>query len=152
MINAQVLVDFKIWKIIIKNPEKQVKYLLNKFPNTYKFSKKKVYFSVLLTNNTKIRLLNKKFRKINKPTDILSFPFFEKKNLKKNMKNRKIYLGDIIISYEEFYKINKKNLKDGFIKILIHGFLHLLNYDHKSNKDYKIMRNIEDKIFQKVKG
>ena len=58
----------------------------------------------------------------------------------------------MVISYEEFSKKNKKNYLDGFIKIIIHGFLHLLNFDHKLDKDYKIMNSIENKIYQKVKG
>ena len=92
------------------------------------------------------------FRKQNKATDILSFPFFNEKKLKKNFKNKKLYLGDIAISYEEFSNSNRENYLDGFIKIFIHGFLHLLNFDHKSDKDYKLMNSIENKIYQKIKG
>ena len=152
MIDAEVLVDSKKWKKIIQNPKKIVLNTLNKFPKKYKFIGKNVYISILLTNNEKIKLLNKKFRKKNKATDILSFPFFEAKKLKKNLKNKKIYLGDIAISYEEFRKKNKKNYLDGFIKIFIHGFLHLLNFDHKFQKDYKMMNSIENKIYQEIKG
>ena len=46
---------------------------------------------------------------------------------------------------------NKNDLKNGFIKILIHGFLHLLRFNHELDKEYKIMNSIENKIFQKVK-
>ena len=152
MIEAEVLVEAKDWKKIIRNPKRQISNILNKFPNNFKFFYKKVYISVLLTNNKQIKLLNYKFRKKNKGTDILSFPNFTEKELKKNLKNKKIYLGDIAISYEEFSKKNKKDLPNGFIKIFIHGFLHLLSYDHKSNKDFERMNTIENKIFQKVKG
>ena len=152
MIKAEVLIETKNWNEIIKNPKRQIHYVLKKFPDYYKFKHKKVFITVLLTNNKKIKLLNKKFRNKNKPTDILSFPFFEKKNIKKIPKDKKFYLGDIAISYEEFSKKNKKNYLDGFIKIIIHGFLHLLNFDHKLDKDYKIMISIENKIYKKVKG
>ena len=152
MINAEVLVETKNWKKILKNPKKLILNSLKKFPKRYRFIYKKVNISVLLTNNKKIKFLNKKFRNKNKATDILSFPFFDKKAQKKGLKNKKIYLGDIIISHEEFKKKNKNNLKNGFIKIFIHGFLHLLNFDHKSNKDYKKMNSIENKIFEMVKG
>ena len=152
MINAEVLVTSKEWKKIISNPKKLIFNIFKKFPETYRFVNKKALITVLLTNNTKIKSLNKKFRKINKPTDILSFPFFDKKDLKKKFKHKNIYLGDIIISHEEFKKKNKKNIKNGFIKILIHGFLHLLNYDHKLNIDYKRMSSIENLIFKKIKG
>ena len=75
-----------------------------------------------------------------------------KKNIKKNFKKKEFYLGDIVISCEEFSKKNKRDYKNGLIKIFIHGFLHLLNYDHRSNKDYLIMNSMENKIFQEVKG
>ena len=152
MINAEVLIESKNWKKIVNNPKNKISNILEKFPNSYKFVGKEVYISVLLTDNKKIQVLNKKFRKKNRPTDVLSFPFFNKKDLKKNLKNKKFYLGDIIISYQEFIKKNKNDFKNGFIKIFIHGFLHLLNFDHKSIKDFKIMNSIENKIFQKVKG
>ena len=151
MINAEVLIESKNWKKIVNNPKNKISNILEKFPNSYKFVGKEVYISVLLTDNKKIQVLNKKFRKKNRPTDVLSFPFFNKKDLKKNLKNKKFYLGDIIISYQEFIKKNKNDFKNGFIKIFIHGFLHLLNFDHKSIKDFKIMNSIENKIFQKVK-
>tara|TARA_B100000287_G_scaffold187486_1_gene177316 strand:- start:167 stop:625 length:459 start_codon:yes stop_codon:yes gene_type:complete len=152
MINAEVQLESNNWNKIINNPNKLILETIKKFPKDYKFLNKRIYITVLLTNNKKIQLLNKNFRKKNKPTDILSFPFFDKKNLKKNLKNKKLYLGDIAISYEEFLKKNRDDYKNGFIKIFIHGFLHLLNFDHKSNKDFKKMSLIENKLFQKVKG
>ena len=152
MIDVEVLVESKIWNKIIENPQKLIKNSLKKFPKSYSFANKKVHISVLLTNNQKIRTLNRKFRKKNKPTDILSFPFFDKKNLKKNINNKKFYLGDIAISHQEFLKKNKNDYKNNFLKIFIHGYLHLLNFDHKSNKDFKIMYSKENKIFNKIKG
>ena len=89
MIDADVLVESKYWKKIIQNPNKLILNILKNLPNNYKFINKKVNISVLLTTNKKIKYLNKKFRKKNKPTDILSFPFFEKKELKKNLKKKK---------------------------------------------------------------
>ncbi len=152
MIEADVLVENKKWKKIIQNPRSQILKIIKKFPSQYKFLYKKAQVSILLTNNQKIKFLNKKFRNKNKPTDILSFPFFDKKNFNKNIKNKNFYLGDIVIGYEEFLKKNRNDYENGFIKIFIHGFLHLLNYDHKSDKDYAIMNSIENKIFRKIKG
>ena len=151
MIKAEVLIETKNWNEIIKNPKRQIHYVLKKFPDYYKFKHKKVFITVLLTNNKKIKLLNKKFRNKNKSTDILSFPFFDKINLNKKLKSNNIYLGDIAISYEDFLKKNINNFQNGFIKIFIHGFLHLLNFDHKSKKEYEIMHSVENKIFQNIK-
>ena len=94
----------------------------------------------------------KNLEKKNKPTDILSFPFFDKKNFKKNSKYTKFYLGDIVISDGEFKKKNLNDFKNGFIKIFIHGFLHLLHFQHKSDKDYQVMNLVEHEIFKKIKG
>ena len=152
MIESEVLVESKNWKKIIKNPSRLISNSLKKFPDEYKFNKKKVQITVLLTNNKRIKFLNKKFRKKNKSTDILSFPFFEKKNLKKVIKLKKFYLGDIVISYEDFIKKNKSNYEISFIKIFIHGFLHLLKFDHISDNDYLIMNKVENQIFKKIKG
>ena len=152
MINAEVLIEAKNWEKIILDPKKIISKVLKKIPNNYKFVNKKASISVLLTNNNKIKLLNKKFRNKNKSTDILSFPFFDKKNFKKNLANKNIYLGDIVISHEDFKKKNKGDFKNGFIKIFIHGFLHLLHFDHKSNKDFKKMDFIEKKMFKTITG
>tara|TARA_B100001540_G_scaffold190259_1_gene167653 strand:- start:1968 stop:2426 length:459 start_codon:yes stop_codon:yes gene_type:complete len=152
MIESEVLVESKNWKKIIKNPSRLISNLLKKFPDEYKFNKKKVQITVLLTSNKRIKFLNKKFRKKNKSTDILSFPFFEKKNLKKVIKLKKFYLGDIVISYEDFIKKNKSDYEISFIKIFIHGFLHLLKFDHISDNDYLIMNKVENQIFKKIKG
>ena len=90
--------------------------------------------------------MNLKFRKKNKPTDILSFPLNKKIG-------RKLYLGDIIISYQFINKPKFSNnlvFKKKLVRIFIHGFLHLLGYDHKKNKDYVKMNSEENKIFNLV--
>ena len=103
--------------------------------------------SLLLSNNKNIKKLNKNFRNKNKPTDILSFPSSKKIKISRNT-----YLGDIIISYEHIDKPKSQDLKlfkEKVIKLFIHGFLHLLGFDHKKNKDYyKMLR--EEKILYKL--
>ena len=148
MISVNTILGNKLWgKKIEKTPiffNKLIKF----FPKKYQFINKKVTLTVLLSNNKNIKKLNKKFRKKNKSTDILSFPF-EKKPFKK----KKIYLGDIIISYEFMNKpksLSNFKFKDKVIKIFIHGFLHLLNYDHIKLKDFKKMIKEEEKIYNLV--
>ena len=53
---------------------------------------------------------------------------------------------------ENLKKKNLNNFKNGFIKIFIHGFLHLLHFQHKSDKDYEVMNLVEHEIFKRVKG
>ena len=103
---------------------------------------------MLLSNNKNIKKLNKNFRNKNKPTDILSFPFSKKIKI-----SSKTYLGDIIISYNFIDKPRNQKLslfKEKLAKIFIHGFLHLLSYDHIKSKDYKKMLREEKLIYQSV--
>ena len=138
MIRANVVVDFPKWKKKIKNPEKYLRYKLKKLQKVLSFKNKE--FSILLTNSKKMKKLNYKFRKKNKVTDVLSFP------INSSPKNN-IYIGDIAISFEI---INKRSIVSDFNyefdKIWIHGFLHLMGYDHKKNKEYKRMNKKEKLI------
>tara|TARA_B100000401_G_scaffold134417_1_gene89005 strand:+ start:942 stop:1376 length:435 start_codon:yes stop_codon:yes gene_type:complete len=136
MIKANIILDSSKWKNKIKNPNNYFKKKLIKLSKIPYLKKKKQEFSILLTNNKKIKDLNYKFRKKNKPTDVLSF-----------RSNDKDYIGDIAISYE---MINKKSKLSNFFleldKIWIHGYLHLNGYDHKKIKDFKKMAKKENLV------
>ena len=148
MISINVLSDERAWSKRLKKKDLFFKKICKSFPKKYQFLNKRVSLTILLSNNKKIKKLNKYFRNKNKSTDILSFPFDEKSKVKKIT-----YLGDIIISYNFVDRPRSQNLKifkDKLIRIFIHGFLHLLNFDHKKNKDFKIMLKEEDLIYQSV--
>ena len=149
MIEAEVLVDNSAWKKKITNSSKLFNRILKNLPKKYSFKNKKTIVTVLLSNNLKIKQLNKIFRKKNKPTDILSFP------IKKKVNNKIFYLGDIIISYEFMNKpkqINFIEFKEKVTKIFIHGFLHLMGYDHKKIQDFEKMNKEEIKLYNLVKN
>ena len=148
MININVFSDEKAWLKRLKDKDLFFQQICNAFPKKYKFLNKKVSFTLLLSNNKNIQKLNKIFRKKNKPTDILSFPLTKKVRISKQ-----IYLGDIIISYNFMNKShspNKKLFNEKVIKTFIHGFLHLLGFDHKINKDYIKMLKQEGQIYKSV--
>ena len=148
MIKVSIFSEEKAWSNRLKNTDLFFKKICKVFPKKYQFSKKKVSFSLLLSNNKNIKKLNKNFRNKNKPTDILSFPFNKKTKI-----SSKTYLGDIIISYNFINKPRHQNLslfKEKLAKLFIHGFLHLLSYDHIKNKDYKKMLKEEKLIYQSV--
>ena len=150
MISINVFSEEKAWSKKLKNKDIFFKKICKAFPKKYKFLNKKVSFTLLLSNNKNIKKLNKVFRKKNRSTDILSFPLDNKKNISKNT-----YLGDIIISYNYLDKPRSQNLelfKEKVIKIFIHGFLHLLGFDHKKNKDYYKMVREENLLFKYVKS
>tara|TARA_Y100001958_G_scaffold123096_1_gene90371 strand:- start:188 stop:655 length:468 start_codon:yes stop_codon:yes gene_type:complete len=144
MIKVEVVVDNNKWKKKIKRENYFFNKVLRFFPKKYKFEKKKIIFSLSLSDNQTIKKLNKKFRKKNKPTDVLSFPNTYK------VKNDKFHLGDIIISYNYMNQpknITNLNFKKKVVKIFIHGFLHLLGHDHKKKSDFIKMQKEENKLF-----
>ncbi len=146
MININVFSEEKAWSKKLRNKELFFQKICNAFPKKYKFLNKKVSFTLLLSNNKNIQKLNKLFRKKNKPTDILSFPLTKKIRVSKQT-----YLGDIIISYNFINKpksLNTKLFKEKLIKLFIHGFLHLLGFDHKKNNDYIKMLKEEEQIYK----
>ena len=148
MINIDVFSEEKAWSKRLRNKNLFFQKICNSFPKKYKFLNKKVTFTLLLSNNKNIQKLNKIFRKKNNPTDILSFP-----TTKKTRISKQTYLGDIIISYNFMNKprlLNKKLFDEKVIKIFIHGFLHLLGFDHKKNKDYMKMLKEEEQIYKSV--
>ena len=153
MIKVNVIVNKIIWKKYLKNPhsfiDKKIE-LLNKKNKLYK--KNTLICSLLLSGTAEIKKLNKKFRKKNKSTDVLSFPFYEKKQLNNKIKREKeIYLGDIIINLN---KIKNRNNKTKFQKELnklwIHGLVHLFGYQHKKDKDFYTMKKIEKKYLEYI--
>ena len=143
MIKANVIIGHYQWKKKIKNPNNYFKNKLKRILKIPFFRKKKQEFSIFLTNNKEMKNLNYKFRKKNKTTDVLSFP----------LKNKN-YIGDIAISFEI---INKRSKKTNFFleldKMWIHGYFHLIGYDHKKSDDYKKMLKKENtvlKYFHKI--
>ena len=154
MLRINVITSNVVWFRYIKNPnsylDRKIKKLNIKIKN---FKKNIIYFSLLLSNNKEIKDLNKKFRKKNESTDVLSFPFYNKKNFKNKLKMQKeIYLGDIIINLN---KINKKKdmkiFKFEFDKLWVHGLVHLFGHDHKKENDFKKMRKIEKDFLKHIK-
>tara|TARA_S200000501_G_scaffold164011_1_gene154588 strand:+ start:275 stop:736 length:462 start_codon:yes stop_codon:yes gene_type:complete len=148
MIDIFVFSDEKAWSKKLKKKEIFFKKVCKAFPKKYKFIKKKISLTLLLSNNRNIKKLNKNFRNKNKPTDVLSFPFNNKIKISK-----KTYIGDIIISYNFMNKLksqNQKNFREKLIKTFIHGFLHLIGFDHIKDIDYKKMLKEEEYIYKSV--
>ena len=136
MIKTNVILDYFKWKNKIKDPNNYLKNKIRKLSKIHYFKRKNQEFSILLTSNKKMKSLNLKFRKKNKPTDVLSFQSHEK-----------FYIGDIAISYEIVNKRSKhSNFFIEFDKMWVHGYFHLNGYDHKKLKDYKRMTKKENLV------
>lgn len=97
-----------------------------------------------------IQKLNKKFRKKDKPTDVLSFPLYEAKEARKG----NLFLGDLVISLpttQRQAKEYQKTFQEELYFLIVHGVLHLFGYDHeKTEREAKIMQNLEKKILRKI--
>ena len=148
MIKIDVVCESNFWSKKIKKPDIFFNSLVKVFPKKYRFIKKRVSLTILLSNNKNIKKLNKKFRSKNKSTDVLSFPSEKKINIKKSP-----YIGDIIFSYEFINKskiLSSLEFKIKVTKTFIHSFLHLLGYDHIKLKDFKEMLIEEEKIYQTI--
>jgi len=142
MIKANVILDYPIWKEKLKKPYSYIKSKLTKLSKAPTFKNKKQEFTIFLTNNKKMKRLNKKFRNKNKTTDVLSFPI-------KNVYKKNNYIGDVALSFEIINGRSKSSTFNiEFDKMWIHGYLHLNGFDHKKLKDFKKMNKKENLILQ----
>jgi probable rRNA maturation factor len=104
--------------------------------------KPKANLTLLLADDTRLKELNRTFRGKNKPTNVLSFPSGERG-----------YLGDVALAYgvtAREAKSGKKTLADHASHLVVHGVLHLLGYDHETDRDAKAMEPLEAKILAKL--
>lgn len=152
-----------MFEIIFKNIEKKEKYqktvqrVLEKCFEEEKMTDSKLMITITLTNAENIKNINKQYRNIDKTTDVLSFPMFEKDELENKIKNRLFehedILGDIIISIpkvEEQAKEYGHSFEREFSYMIVHGFYHLVGYDHIKEEDKQEMRQKEDKILNQL--
>lgn len=156
-------------EIIYNGTNKNEKYeniIYNVISECFKIEKlenTKLYICVTLTNPEEIRKINKKYRDIDKETDVLSFPMFEKEDINDILKNASFengelrgydILGDILISIEQVKKQAEEyghSFERELSYMVVHGFYHLMGYDHIEPEDKAIMRPKEEKILNKLK-
>lgn len=149
------------WEDIEENKEYEEKIVqvLDKCFEEENLKDLNLYISITLTTPKVIRKLNNEYRGIDKETDVLSFPMFEKSEIDEIIKNKnkqvtKETIGDIIISVE---RVKEQAVEYGhsfereLSYMLVHGFYHLMGYDHIEEEDKKIMRPKEEKILNELK-
>ena len=152
------------FEVIYKDIEENEKYeevinkVLTKCFEEEKLKNSKLYITVTLTNPANIRKINKEYRNIDRATDVLSFPMFERKELEEKIKTNNFpfqdILGDLIISVE---KVKEQAIEYGhsfereLSYMLVHGFYHLMGYDHIKQEDKEEMRPKEEKILNDLK-
>ena len=137
--------------------QKTIQKVLEKCFEEEKIINSKLIITITLTNAENIRKINKQFRNIDKATDVLSFPMFEKDELENKIKNRLFehedVLGDIIIykpKVEEQAKEYGHSFERELSYMVVHGFYHLMGYDHIKEEDKIVMRPKEEKILNQL--
>ena len=140
MTKVNVIVDFSKWNKKISEPKNYIKKKVSKIKRNKFLKGNNKEFSLFLTSSKKMKNLNFKFKNKNKSTDVLSFP-----NNDKFLNTG--YLGDVAINFEIVDKRSKNtNFNYEFDRMWVHGYLHLLGFDHKKIKDFDKMSKIEKKI------
>ena len=132
-----------------RNYSKQIAKIIKECFKQEKFLDKNLYVNVILTTPEDIRKFNKEYRNIDKETDVLSFPMFEKEELENMKLNHIEVLGDIVISIEQVKKQAieyEHSFEREFAYMVVHGFCHIIGYDHIEEEDKKKMRPEEEKI------
>ena len=149
---------------ISKNFKKLMLNLIKTANKYSKFNQKKVQVDISFVDKQKIRELNKEYRNKDKETDVLSFPTLDIKPMQKiNIKDyqqdidpstKHLLLGDIIIC-EDVAKAHAEEYGHSYERevcyLIVHGFLHLIGYDHMEEDDKKVMRALEEAVLQKYK-
>ena len=137
--------------------EKTIRKVIETCFKEEKLENSKLYISITLTTPENIHKINKQYRNVDRETDVLSFPMFEKEELEqkiaKNDFEHEDILGDVVISIE---KVKEQAVEYGhsfereFAYMLVHGFYHLMGYDHIKEDDKVLMRAKEEKVLNKL--
>ena len=134
--------------------EKHIKYVIDECFKEEHLDNKNIYINVVLTNPANIKQINKTQRNIDKETDVLSFPMFEKDEIGSLDDNALDILGDIVISIERVENQAKEyghSFERELSYMVVHGFYHLLGYDHMEETEKQVMREKEENILNKLK-
>ena len=149
-----------VYKDIKEEPtyEAIVKKVFDKCFEEENLQNSKLYITVTFTNSENIRKINKQYRNIDKATDVLSFPLYEKQELDKKIEQQEFLhedvLGDVVISIEKVEEQAKEyghSFERELSYMLVHGFYHLMGYDHIEKEDKNQMREKEEKILDILK-
>ena len=141
-----------------KEYEEIIEKVVKECFETEELTDSKMYINIILTTSKNIREYNKKYRNIDKETDVLSFPMFEIEELDKKTKNKDFknldILGDMIISIpkvEEQAKEYGHSFERELAYMVVHSFYHLMGYDHMIEEDKSVMRAKEENVLNKLK-
>lgn len=133
--------------------KKIIDLVIDKCFSVEKLEKLNLYISITLTTPAEIRKINSEFRNIDKETDVLSFPMFEKAELddmvQAGVNDIPETIGDVIVSIERVEEQAKEyghSFERELAYMVVHGFYHLMGYDHMVEEDKVVMRAKEENV------
>jgi probable rRNA maturation factor len=109
-----------------------------------KLTKNNQIYDINIIDDRQTKIINKKYRQIDKTTDVLSFALHDANDIKTPL------LGEIFINYQQALRQTKVSYEYEMVFLLIHGLLHLLGYDHKDKKSETEMFNLQNEIIQSL--
>ncbi len=140
-----------------KEYENIIKKVVEQCFKEEKLENSKLYISITLTNPENIHRINKQYRDVDRETDVLSFPMFERNELDEKIRNNDFehedVLGDIVISIEKVKGQAQEyghSFEREFAYMIVHGFYHLMGYDHIKEEDKIVMRPKEENVLNKL--
>jgi len=137
---VNLILQDKIWTKRVPSWKREVSCAFEKTAELLGKDFSETEVSVVLSSDEEVHVLNKTFRKMDKPTNVLSFPSEEQGEL-----------GDIILAYETTMREAETSgipFLHHSLHLIIHGFLHLLGYDHENEEEAKEMEDIEIRILK----
>lgn len=153
--NRSLEIDFAIqspiWNDRLSDLEPQIHDAIHRTLDIVKFRGQNTEISLVFADDVFIRELNKTYRNKDNPTNVLSFPQYEPKEINEDLPF--IPLGDIILAHETIKREaqeQEKDFEDHFLHLIVHGLLHLIGYDHEEDDEAEIMENLEIRILEKL--
>ena len=153
-----------MFEIVYNGVEQEKKYeeviakVIEKCYQTEHLEESKLIITITLTTPQYIQKINKEYRNIDRATDVLSFPVFEKKELDEKISTKDFLyedmLGDIVISIQKVQEQAEEyghSFERELSYMVVHGFYHLMGYDHIEKQDKEIMRKKEEIILEQLK-
>jgi probable rRNA maturation factor len=155
-LDISILIEQEAWKALDFNVEEQIEHVLHASTLIVSPWMEEAEVSIVLADNAMVQSLNAKYRGKNSPTNVLSFGDFEEPLTKEKFAKhliKPLLLGDIVLSYETLQRESidqNKSFRDHMSHLLVHGFLHLLGYDHQNEETADRMEAIEIKILSSI--
>ena len=149
------VISFDFWQLEYNEDFcKMATIVLEKCFEVENITNSKIGINIIFTIPEEIRKINQKYRNIDKATDVLSFPMFEKDEIDA-IKDTEVpeVLGDIVLSIEQIEKQAveyEHSFEREFSYMIVHGFYHLIGYDHIIEADKKVMREKEEYVLNKI--